>query len=134
MGSSFDRAHTIAVATAYAPLGRFIRLALTVEGYQPHLFADGAQALEFLHHQSFDAAVLDADLAKVDGFAICQHIRTFSSAPVVLLLMRGEVRQRVRGSQVGASAFLFIPFGVDELLGCLVPVLPNGGRPASEQA
>jgi DNA-binding response OmpR family regulator len=132
MEAQSNKSH-IVVATSYAPLGRFITLALTVEGYQPRLFADGAQALEFLLSQPFAAAVLDVDLSRVDGFTICQRIRAFSSTPVVLLLTRGEVSQQVRGRRVGATAFLFAPFGVDELLECMKVMLPNGDRPANER-
>jgi len=48
--------------------------------------------------------------------------------------MHGEPRQQVHGRQVGATAFLFIPFGVDELLSCMAAVLRNGQSPASEHA
>lgn len=126
--------HTIAVATSYAPLGRFITLALKMEGYQPHLHSDGEQALDFLLSQSADAAILDADLAKVSGLAVCERLRAVSTIPIVLLLMRGEPRQLVHGRQVGANAFLFIPFGVEELLSCMHAVLPNGESATSAQA
>jgi DNA-binding response OmpR family regulator len=124
----------IAVATSYPPLGRFVSLALKVEGYEPHLFVDGEQALEALLSQPFAAAILGADLAKVSGFEICQRLRAVSSIPVILLLMRGDARQQMQGRKVGASALLFIPFDAQELLICLSTVLPNSNRPASEQA
>lgn len=126
--------YKIAVATSYAPLGRFIALALKVEGYQPHLYMDGEQALASLLCQPHDAAILDADLTKVTGLEICQRLRALTSIPVVLLLMRGELSQQSQGRHVGASAFLFIPFGVEELLVCIDAVLPNGDSPASERS
>jgi two-component system KDP operon response regulator KdpE len=126
--------YKIAVAASYAPLGRFINLTLTIAGYQAYLFADGEQILDHLSRQPFDAAILDADLPRGSAFVVCHRIRGSTDVPVVLLLMRGEPSQQMYGRQVGASAFIFIPFGVDELLGCMAAVLPNAEHPATEHA
>jgi DNA-binding response OmpR family regulator len=128
------RSPIIAVAAGYPPLGRFIALSLRVAGYDPHLLADGEQALEYLLSQPVDAAVLDGVLGKVDGFTICQRMRAVSATPIVLLLMRDEAHQQIRSRQVGASAVLLIPFGADNLLACVKTLLSQERTSRGEPA
>jgi DNA-binding response OmpR family regulator len=110
---------TVVVAASYPPLGRFIASALRVEGYRPIVLQDGNRALEHLLKEPFDVAMLDTELASIDGFTICQRVRAITSSPVALLVMPGDTSYQTRGRQVGANALLFLPFGMDELLSCV---------------
>ena len=66
----------IVVATYDQAIGRMIVMALRLEGYAPHLYANGQEALEAILHKPCRAAVLDARLGKVDGLTICERVRT----------------------------------------------------------
>jgi DNA-binding response OmpR family regulator len=115
---------TIVVAASYPPLGRFIALALRLDGYEPHLLADGAGALAYLLSQPFAAAILDVELSRVDGFTVCQRVRAVSSAPIILVLPQDGRSHHVHARSVGASAVLSLPCGVEELLACVQALVP----------
>ena len=70
----------IVVATYDQAIGRMIVMALSLEGYAPHRYPNGEQALEAILREPCKAAVLDAHLGKVDGLTICQRVRTTESA------------------------------------------------------
>jgi DNA-binding response OmpR family regulator len=111
----------VLVATRDAALGRMIAMALQLQGYSPHLYCDGQQALDALVAEPFTAAVLDNHLPTVNGLAVCERVRastsTTSSVPIILLLLqedaplRQEQRQRLR-----LNAAVFIPFQLPDLL------------------
>jgi DNA-binding response OmpR family regulator len=123
------RPPSIVVAARDQAIGRMIAMALRLDGYAPHLCADGEEALNFLLDVGCEAAVLDARLATVDGITICRRVRAtsspISSVPIILLHTHSEASLRARGLRAGASAFLFIPFGVQELLRGVAAVMPD---------
>jgi two-component system, OmpR family, response regulator ChvI len=110
----------VVVATRDAAIGRMIAMALRLEGYGPHLFADAEQALAAMVGEPCAAAVLDLRLGKVDGLTVCQRVRAsvpVSSMPIILLLTREDTAfLQARGKGLGANAVLFMPFEIRELL------------------
>jgi DNA-binding response OmpR family regulator len=116
--------YKIVVAASYPPVGRFIALALRLEGFETHLLADGEETLAYLLSQPFDAVLLDAELPRVDGLAICQRVRAVSAAPIVLFFMQGGRSQHWHARHLGASAVLDLPIGADELRDCVRALLP----------
>ena len=112
---------SVMVATRDAALGRMIAMALRVQGYSPHLYSNGQQALEALLAEPYTAALLDGHLPTVDGFTVCERVRastsTASAVPIVLLLLQEDTtlwqgqRQRLR-----LNAALFIPFQLPDLI------------------
>lgn len=47
---------------------------LTRAGFQPVQAADGAEAIERLDQNSYDALVLDLMMPRVDGFGVVEHL------------------------------------------------------------
>lgn len=105
---------------------RYLRLLeanLVPEGYEVITAADGAEALEVFSSQPADLILLDVMLPGMDGFAVCQRIRQFSSVPIIMLTAKGEEQDRVRGLDVGADDYLVKPFSVMEMLARVRAVL-----------
>lgn len=105
---------------------RYLRLLeanLVPEGYEVITAADGAEALEVFSSRPTDLILLDVMLPGMDGFAVCQRIRQFSSVPIIMLTAKGEERDRVRGLDVGADDYLVKPFSVMEMLARVRAVL-----------
>ena len=59
---------------------RLVRRILEMNGYQVITASSGESALVAFDQQPLDLVVLDITLPGIDGYAVCQHIRTFSHA------------------------------------------------------
>lgn len=98
------------------PLGEGIRTALKPEGYTVDWLQDGASALHALSHESFDLAILDLGLPRLDGLEVLKRLRAAANAvPVLVLTARDATTDRVAGLDAGADDYLVKPFDVDEL-------------------
>ncbi|HCA63477.1 MAG TPA: DNA-binding response regulator, partial [Pseudomonas sp.] len=66
-------------------LGEGIRTALKPEGYTVDWLQDGASALHALTHESFDLAVLDFGLPRLDGLEVLRRLRAEANPVPVLV-------------------------------------------------
>jgi two-component system response regulator MprA len=97
-------------------LARTLRRALGIEGYDVECAGDGAEALQRLAADRFDAVVLDVSMPRVDGLAVCRSMRARRDrTPVLMLTARDAVDDRVAGLDAGADDYLVKPFSLDEL-------------------
>ena len=98
------------------PLGEGIRTALKPEGYTVDWLQDGASALHALSHESFDLAILDLGLPRLDGLEVLKRLRAAANAvPVLVLTARDATTDRIAGLDAGADDYLVKPFDDDEL-------------------
>jgi two-component system response regulator MprA len=101
-----------------------LKRALTLDGYEVEVAADGSQALRFLSTDSADAIVLDILMPEVNGIEVCRRLRKSGDrTPVLVLSARDAVADRVAGLDVGADDYLVKPFDLDELLARLRALL-----------
>ncbi|GBC55476.1 response regulator [Stutzerimonas stutzeri] len=97
-------------------LGEGIRTALKPEGYTVDWLQDGASALHALTHESFDLAVLDFGLPRLDGLEVLRRLRAEANpVPVLVLTARDATADRIAGLDAGADDYLVKPFDVAEL-------------------
>lgn len=97
-------------------LGEGIRTALKPEGYTVDWLQDGASALHALTHESFDLAVLDLGLPRLDGLEVLRRLRAEANpVPVLVLTARDATTDRIAGLDAGADDYLVKPFDVAEL-------------------
>jgi DNA-binding response OmpR family regulator len=54
-------------------------------------------------------------LPKMDGFEVCQHIREFSSVPIVMLTAKGDDMDKILGLEYGADDYITKPFNILEV-------------------
>lgn len=114
---------TILVADDDPQLLRLVARNLELEGYQVRTAIDGQEALDALTTAPPDLAVLDVMMPRLDGFAVCQRVREFSSLPIMMLTARGHDQDKVRGFDLGADDYLTKPFSIGELLGRVRAIL-----------
>jgi two-component system response regulator MprA len=108
--------HRLLVVDDDPALARTLRRALGVEGYEVECAPDGAEALQRLAGAHFDAVVLDVNMPRVDGLAVCRSMRARRDrTPVLMLTARDQVGDRVAGLDAGADDYLVKPFALDEL-------------------
>ncbi len=87
-------------------------------GYEVSQAANGAEALEFLVQREPDLVLLDIEMPRVDGIAVCQAIKAHPTrrlVPVVLITAANDRATRLRGLEAGADEFLTKPFDAKEL-------------------
>jgi two-component system response regulator MprA len=111
-----------------------LRRALSLEGYDVDLAADGAEALETIGEQSQpDAILLDVLMPRVDGLEVARRLRARGMrTPILMLTARDEVRDRVAGLDAGADDYVVKPFALEELLARVRALLRRGNGGAGE--
>ena len=78
-----------------------------------------------------EAVILDLVLPDGTGTEVARELRTWTTAPIIVLSAVGDERQKIEALDAGADDYVTKPFGVDELLARLRAVLRRVG-PALE--
>ncbi|HXY75651.1 MAG TPA: response regulator transcription factor [Steroidobacteraceae bacterium] len=90
---------------------------LRAEGYEVSSARDGEEAHRWLRGAPCDLIVLDVMLPGLDGFGLCQMLRSEgNNTPVLFLTARGDPADRVRGLEAGGDDYLAKPFHLEEFL------------------
>jgi DNA-binding response OmpR family regulator len=76
----------------------------------------GSEGLSLMKSVDPDLVVLDLGLPDIDGMKVLKDIRNSSDVPVIILTVRGEETDKVRGLELGADDFIVKPFSHKELL------------------
>jgi len=92
-----------------------VRLNLELEGYRVLTAENGVEALARLKADLPDLVVLDVMMPEMDGFETLRHIREVSSVPVLMLTVRQEEYDLIRGLEIGADDYLTKPYNPREL-------------------
>ncbi len=92
-----------------------IRFSLEQDGMEVDCAYDGEEALRLATAQNYDMILLDLMLPKMDGFEVCQHIREFSSVPIVMLTAKGDDMDKILGLEYGADDYITKPFNILEV-------------------
>jgi two-component system response regulator MprA len=101
-----------------------LRRALTLEGYEVDLAADGGEALRGVVERPPDAVVLDVLMPPPDGLEVARTLRAGGNrTPILMLTARDQVSDRVAGLDAGADDYLVKPFALEELLARLRALL-----------
>ena len=94
----------------------FLRRGLVAEGHTVTTADRGDTALTVFAEAHPDIVILDIMLPGIDGFDVLAAIRASDQqVPVILLTARGEVADRVRGLDLGATDYVVKPFAFAEL-------------------
>jgi two-component system, OmpR family, response regulator len=107
----------VLVAEDDPKIASFVVRGLKEGGFSVDHAADGEAALDLAATTSFDAAVMDVMLPKLDGLSLVRRLRKSGwTTPVIILSARAAVEDRVQGLQAGADDYLTKPFAFSELL------------------
>jgi two-component system KDP operon response regulator KdpE len=107
---------TVLVVDDEPHIRRALEVNLLSRGYLVVSAETGPEALEKAASAVPDLVVLDLGLPGLDGTAVIRELRTWSDAPIVVLSVRGEERDKVAALDAGADDYVTKPFGVEELL------------------
>jgi len=80
---------------------------------------DGEEGLRFARAEHPDLIILDIAMPKLDGFAVCEALRSNLATrdiPIIMLTVAADVDDRIRSFMSGADDFVPKPFRPKELL------------------
>ena len=88
-------------------------------GYDVREAKDGVEALEAVAQDEPDLILLDIDMPRLDGIAVCEELKAHPVRrliPIVILTASNDRGTRLRGIAAGADDYLSKPFDPKELL------------------
>jgi two-component system, OmpR family, KDP operon response regulator KdpE len=110
------RGARILVVDDEAQIRRLLQTGLSGYGYVIEVAADGLEAVEKVRTWRPDVIVLDLGLPKLDGVAVCESVRSWSTVPIIVLSVRDTERDKIAALDLGADDYLTKPFSLGELL------------------
>jgi DNA-binding response OmpR family regulator len=78
--------------------------------------AHGEQGIDMAESESPDIIILDLGLPDISGFEVLKSIRLFSDVPILILTVRSDEADIVKGLEWGADDYMTKPFKQLELL------------------
>lgn len=109
-------------------LADLVAFSLRREGFEVIQAHEGEMALRRWAEEQPDLIILDLNMPKLDGFAVCRRIREESDIPIILLTVRGEEDDVVRGLGMGADDYIVKPFSPRQLVARAQAVLRRAGK------
>jgi two-component system, OmpR family, response regulator len=98
-------------------IASFIIKGFKQDGFAVDYAVDGEEGLHLAFTASYDAAVIDIMLPKLDGLSIIEKLRQNKiNTPVIILSAKRSIDDRIRGLQTGCDDYLTKPFAFSELL------------------
>src|SRR5436190_8786639 len=103
-----DGAGSILVVEDDPTLRELLRWLLEDEGYTVDMAAEGREALRLLAARRYAAALLDWNLADMDGGAVADGLRALHGdrVPIILLSALPPREVEARAERIGAAAWL----------------------------
>ena len=111
-----DEDMRILVVEDDSKIASFIAKGLKQAGYAVDQCRDGEEALVLGETTTYDAAVVDVMLPKLDGLSLIQRWRSKRiRTPVIILSAKASLDDRIKGLQAGGDDYLTKPFAFSEL-------------------
>jgi len=110
---------------------KFIVKGLRQEGFAVDHAPDGLEGFHLASTESYDAAIIDIMLPKLDGLSLIDELRRHGIlTPIIVLSARSSVGDRIKGLQAGGDDYLVKPFAFSELVARLQALLRRGSLSA----
>ena len=93
----------------------------------------GQKGIELAETEHPDVVIIDLGLPDISGYEVLKQIRLFSAVPVIILTVRSEEVDIVRGLEGGADDYIIKPFRQLELLSRIRCVTRRHERVAQEK-
>jgi DNA-binding response OmpR family regulator len=108
-----------------------LELLMKKEGFEVHTVDDGEKAFHAVRELRPDLVLLDIMMPKMDGYEVCQRIRSdtsLKSVRIVMLTAKGREIEKEKGLALGADAYITKPFSTREVVAKvkeLLAVMPD---------
>jgi len=89
---------------------------LALENIQCDFAYNGETGLQLIKQGLFDVILLDINLPRMDGLAVCEQLRLSGiDTPILMLTSRDTLEDKLAGFRVGTDDYLVKPFALEEL-------------------
>jgi len=105
-----------------------IHFSLLQDGFDVDCAYDGVEALAMARRVEYEVILLDVMLPGMDGFTVCQQIRTFSDVPIIMLTAKGDDMDKILGLEYGADDYITKPFNILEVKARIKAILRRNGK------
>ena len=116
-------AKLILIVDDEARMRRFMQMNLDLEGYRVIEASNGLEAIDRVREDLPDLVLLDVMMPEMDGFEALSIIRETSTVPVIMLTVRDDEDDKVKGLSLGADDYVTKPFSPRELASRIQAVL-----------
>jgi two-component system KDP operon response regulator KdpE len=99
-----------------AELVQLLADAMAERDYEVRVASTARSALDQAAVDDPDVVILDLALPDLDGIEVCQHLRRWSRAPIIVVSIDQSDDRKVRALDLGADDYLTKPFSLPELL------------------
>ncbi len=116
-----------------ADLRKILRLQLTSRGYDVREAENGAVGFAALREVTPDCVILDLMMPVMDGFGFLKRARSideFATVPVLILTASEDERNRIRGDQYRADAYMGKPYDLEELTAKVDELVAHADMPS----
>ena len=99
-------------------LRRILKLQLTSMGYEITEAENGAEGFKSIQNEVPDCVILDLMMPVMDGFGFLKRARAImgtKDVPILILTASEDERNRVRGFQYQADAYMSKPYDLEKL-------------------
>jgi two-component system KDP operon response regulator KdpE len=111
-----ERPTRILVVDDEEQIRRALRSILSTRGYALEMAATAEEALLKAIDAPPDLVILDLALPDRSGIEVCRDLRTWMTAPILILSVRANEADKIQALDEGADDYLTKPFSAGELL------------------
>ncbi len=102
-------------------------------GYETAIACDGVEAVTRFSSDAFDLILLDVLLPKMDGFAVCEVIRSRSQIPIIMLTALNGEEEQIKGLDLQVDDYITKPFSMPVLIRKIAAVLRRSAVKPEEE-
>ncbi|MBI3664888.1 MAG: response regulator transcription factor [Acidobacteria bacterium] len=106
----------ILVADNEEPVRNYLKTVLTRHKFEVLLAANGDDALDVAVDHTPDLVILERLLPRLNGLEVCQQLRLWLAAPILILSALGDEAGKIAALDLGADDYITKPFAAGELL------------------
>jgi DNA-binding response OmpR family regulator len=108
---------------------QLIGILLERRGYEIIKAYRAEDGLRKAYRHQPDLVLLDIMMPDMDGWEVCKRLREMSDMPIIFLTAKSEVRDVVRGLEMGADDYVIKPYDNEELVARVRAHLRRSPRP-----
>lgn len=95
---------------------QLISILLDRRGYEVIKAYRAEDGLRKAYNTQPDLVLLDITMPDMDGWEVCRRLRDLSDVPIIFLTARSEIRDVVKGLEMGADDYIVKPYDPEELV------------------
>ncbi|MDX1993866.1 MAG: response regulator transcription factor [bacterium] len=122
-------AEKILVIDDEEPTVQLIGMLLERRGFEIIKAYRAEEGLRKAYRYQPDLVLLDIMMPDMDGWEVCKRLREMSDVPIIFLTARGDVKDVVKGLEMGADDYVVKPYDNDELVARVKAHLRRSPRP-----